>query len=75
MNKEVIDQYELNEIIEDTHCGGKFIIFYQQLQESLSCFSHKRIGDMRSTLAFDNPLKDFSKYDKMKIIYLYSLLP
>ena len=76
MNKlEVIDQYELNEIIEDTHLDGKFIVLYEQLQESLSYFTDKRIKDMRGTLEFDNPVKDFSKYDKMKIIYLYSLLP
>jgi hypothetical protein len=73
----MVSQDELNDIIEDVSFEGSYTKFYEMLQESLENWSDKRIEGMKSTLIFDSPTKieEIEKYDKMKILHEYSLLP
>jgi hypothetical protein len=73
----MIEQDLLNEIIRDTSCDGKFIKFYEMLQEELNQYSEKRIEDIKETLKFVYPKLsiEIDSYDKMKVLYEYSLLP
>jgi hypothetical protein len=73
----MIEQDLLNEIIRDTSCGGKFTKFYEMLQEELNQYSEKRIEDIKQTLKFVYPKLsiEIDSYDKMKVLYEYSLLP
>lgn len=72
----MIEQDLLNEIIQDTSIGGKYSIFYEMLQEELNSYSNKRIEDIKRTLKFVCPEKscEIDGYDKMKVLYEYSLL-
>lgn len=73
----MITQDELNEIISDTSIGGKYAEFYEMLQIELNNYSDKRINQIKDTLKFAYPekAKEIDSYDKMKVIYEYSLLP
>lgn len=73
----MIEQELLNEIMQDTSCTGKFIIFYEMLQGELDKYSEKRIEYIKGTLKYVYPekIKEIESYDKMRIIYEYSLLP
>jgi hypothetical protein len=72
----MITQELLNEIIQDTSVNGKYVEFYEMLQEELDNYSNERIEKMKDTLKFVRP--DFSykidTYDKMKVLYEYSKL-
>jgi hypothetical protein len=72
----MINQDELNEIIQDTSIGGKYSEFYEMLQLELDKYSDKRIESIKETLFHVYPKKidEINKYDKMKILYEYSLL-
>lgn len=67
---------ELSEIFEDLSIGGKFIKFYEQLQYELENYPEKRIAEMRVTLKFIYPdkVEEIDTYDKLKVLYEYSLL-
>ncbi len=71
----MIEQDLLNEIIQDTSIGGKYSKFYEMLQEELDNYSEKRIADIKSTLKYVHPelSNEIDTYDKMRIIYEYSL--
>jgi hypothetical protein len=73
----MIEQNLLSDIISDTSFGGKFTKFYEMLQEELSNYSHEKIESIKQTLIFDKPELTFGiqKYDKLKVLYEYSLLP
>jgi hypothetical protein len=72
----MIEQDLLNEIIQDTSCGGKFTKFYEMLQEELDRYSEKRIEDIKGTLKYVYPELSYEidSYDKMRVLYEYSLL-
>jgi hypothetical protein len=72
----MIEQDLLNEIIQDTSIGGKYSKFYEMLQEELNQYSEKRIEDIKKTLKFVNPKlsNEIDSYDKMRVLYEYSLL-
>lgn len=72
----MIDQDLLNEIIQDTSIGGKYSKFYEMLQEELNKYSEKRIEDIKVTLKYVYPKlsNEIDSYDKMRILYEYSLL-
>lgn len=72
----MIEQDLLNEIIQDTSIGGKYSKFYEMLQEALDKYSAERIGLMKDTLKFVYPklADEIDAYDKMKVLYEYSLL-
>ena len=72
----MINQDELNEIIQDTSIGGKYSEFYEMLQLELDKYSDERIEKIKETLFYVYPKKvdEINKYDKMKILYEYSLL-
>ncbi len=67
---------ELHEIVADTSFNGRFTKFYEELQLALEQYTDKRIEGMRSTLVFVSPDKtdEIAKYDKMRVLYEYSLL-
>lgn len=69
-----IDQNDLDDAISDTSIDGGYIVFYEQLQESLSQFSERRIKDMKGTLEFVGEIKDVNSLSLMDIIYEYSKL-
>ena len=73
----MIDQDLLNEILQDTSIGGKYSKFYEMLQEELDKYSEKRIEDIKRTLKYVYPKlsNDIDSYDKMRVLYEYSLLP
>lgn len=72
----MIEQSLLNEIIQDTSCGGKYSKFYEMLQEELDKYSEQKIDEFKSTLKFVHPKlsKEIDAYDKMRVLYEYSLL-
>lgn len=72
----MIEQDLLNEIIQDTSVNGKYIKFYEMLQEELDRYSAERIEEIKDTLKYVHPkLSDeIDDYDKMRILYEYSLL-
>ncbi len=72
----MIEQDLLNEIIQDTSIGGKYSKFYEMLQEELEKYSAERIEKIKDTLKYVYPkLSDeIDSYDKMRILYEYSLL-
>jgi len=72
----MIEQDLLNEIIQDTSIGGKYSKFYEMLQEELNKYSEKRIEDIKGTLKYVYPKlsNEIDSYDKMRILYEYSLL-
>ena len=72
----MIEQDLLNEIMQDTSCGGKFTKFYEMLQEELDRYSTERIDKIKDTLKYVYPkLSDeIDTYDKMKVLYEYSML-
>jgi hypothetical protein len=72
----MIEQDLLHEIIQDTSLGGKFSKFYEMLQEELNEYSEERIEKIKDTLKFVNPKlsNEIDGYDKMKVLYEYSLL-
>jgi hypothetical protein len=72
----MIEQDLLHEIIQDTSLGGKFSKFYEMLQEELNEYSEQRIEKIKDTLKFVSPdsLHEIDSYDKMRVLYEYSLL-
>lgn len=72
----MIEQDLLNEIIQDTSIGGKYSKFYEMLQEELDKYSEKRIEDIKGTLKYVYPRlsNEIDSYDKMRVLYEYSLL-
>lgn len=72
----MIEQDLLNEIIRDTSIGGKYSKFYEMLQEELNQYSEKRIEDIKVTLKYVYPKlsNEIDSYDKMRVLYEYSLL-
>jgi hypothetical protein len=72
----MIEQELLNEIIKDTSINGKYVEFYEMLQEELDNYSNKRIEQMKATLKFVYPnlSSEIDTYDKMKVLYEYSKL-
>ena len=72
----MIEQDLLNEIIQDTSFGGKYSKFYEMLQEELDKYSEKRIEDIKATLKYVYPKlsNEIDSYDKMRVLYEYSLL-
>lgn len=72
----MIEQDLLNEIMQDTSCGGKFTRFYEMFQEELDRYSDKRISSIKDTLKFVYPEHSYEidSYDKMRVLYEYSLL-
>jgi hypothetical protein len=72
----MIEQDLLNEIIQDTSIGGKYSKFYEMLQEELDKYSEKRIEDIKGTLKYVYPKlsNEIDSYDKMRVLYEYSLL-
>lgn len=72
----MIEQDLLNEIIRDTSIGGKYSKFYEMLQEELNQYSEKRIEDIKETLKYTYPKlsNEIDSYDKMRVLYEYSLL-
>ena len=72
----MIEQDLLNEIIQDTSIGGKYSKFYEMLQEELEKYSEKRIEDIKGTLKYVYPKlsNEIDSYDKMRVLYEYSLL-
>lgn len=67
---------DLHEIIRDLSIGGKYTQFYEQLMQELDKISEERIDEMKETLVFVHPHKKakIEKYDKMRVLYEYSLL-
>ena len=62
-NISIKNQEDLDEVVNDTAVDGKYIIFYEMLQKSLSMYSEKRINDMKNTLQYamsENPLLSMS---------------
>lgn len=72
----MIEQDLLNEIIQDTSIGGKYAKFYEMLQEELEKYSSEKIEKIKDTLKYVYPkLSDeIDGYNKMRILYEYSLL-
>lgn len=72
----MIEQDLLNEIIQDTSVNGKYIKFYEMLQNELDNYSDERIERMKDTLKFVRPNSSYKidSYDKMKVLYEYSNL-
>lgn len=73
--KYMITQDELDEIINDTSIDGEFIKFYEMLQNSLDQYSDKRIQEMKDTIKFVDESAPVDTFDKLKVLYEYSLLP
>ena len=72
----MIDKELLTEIIQDTSFNGKYIMFYESLEEALDDYSLERINRMKDTLKYVYPKKSdkIDKFDKMKTLYEYSKL-
>lgn len=72
----MITQDLLNEIIKDTSVNGRYVKFYEMLQEELDDYSDRRILQMKDTLKFVRPdlSTKIDSYDKMKVLYEYSKL-
>jgi hypothetical protein len=72
----MIEQELLNEIIKDTSTNGKYVRFYEMLQNELDNYSNERIEQMKCTLkfAYPNLSSEIDTYDKMKVLYEYSKL-
>jgi hypothetical protein len=72
----MIEQDLLNEIIQDTSIGGKYSQFYEMLQEELERYTDKRIEGIKETLKYVHPKisNEIDSYDKMRVLYEYSLL-
>lgn len=72
----MITQDLLNEIIQDTSINGKYVIFYEILQEELDDYPDSTIEEMKGTLKFVRPnlSSEIDSYDKMKVLYEYSKL-
>lgn len=72
----MIEQDLLNKIIQDTSIGGKYSKFYEMLQEELDKYSDERIAKIKDTLKYVYPRleEEIETYDKMKVLYEYSLL-
>lgn len=72
----MITQDLLNEIIQDTSFNGKYVKFYEILQDELDDYSDTRIEEMKDTLKFVSPnlSSKIDLYDKMKVLYEYSKL-
>ncbi len=72
----MIEQDLLHEIIKDTSFGGKFSKFYEMLQEELNQYSEERVEKIKDTLKFVHPelSTEIDGYDKMRVLYEYSLL-
>ena len=72
----MIEQDLLNDIIQDTSIGGKYSKFYEMLQDELSRYSEERIELIKGTLkyVYPNKINEIDAYDKMKVLYEYSLL-
>lgn len=82
-NISINNQEDLDDVVNDTAVDGKYIIFYEMLQKSLSMYSEKRINDMKNTLRYAMSKysldtignRDIEELSTMEIIYWYSLLP
>lgn len=72
----MIEQELLNEIIQDTSIDGKYCKFYEMLQEELDKYSTERIEKIKDTLKYVYPKlsEEIDVYDKMRVLYEYSLL-
>ena len=72
----MITQDLLSEIIQDTSFNGKYVRFYEMLQEELDDYSDSKIAEMKGTLKFVSPnlSSKIDLYDKMKVLYEYSKL-
>jgi LPS O-antigen subunit length determinant protein (WzzB/FepE family) len=72
----MIEQDLLNGIIQDTSIGGKYSQFYEMLQEELERYTDKRIEDIKEALKYVHPKisNEIDSYDKMRVLYEYSLL-
>ena len=66
----------LNEIIQDTSFNGKYVRFYEMLQDELDDYSDSKIEEMKDTLKFviPNSSSEIDSYDRMKLLYEYSKL-
>ena len=73
----MIEKELLEEIIGDLHFDGKYCKFYEMLQEELDKHSDRHLENMRGTLKFVYPglVSEIDGYDKMRVLYEYSLLP
>lgn len=71
----MITQEELDDIINDTSIDGKLIKFYDMLQNSLEQYSEERIEQMKSILLYVDSSAPVGTFDKLRILYEYSLLP
>lgn len=68
---------DLNETISDLSKGGMFTDFYDELQKELdSEYTPKRIEQMVLALKFTYPerITEIDGYDRMRLLYEYSLL-
>lgn len=72
----MITQDLLSEIIQDTSFNGKYVRFYEMLQDELDDYSDTRIEEMKNTLKFVSPnlSSKIDLYDRMKVLYEYSKL-
>lgn len=72
----MITQDLLSEIIQDTSFNGKYVRFYEMLQDELYDYSDTRIEEMKNTLKFVSPnlSSKIDSYDRMKVLYEYSKL-
>jgi hypothetical protein len=72
----MITQDLLSEIIQDTSFNGKYVRFYEMLQDELDNYSDSKIVEMKGTLKFVSPnlSSKIDLYDKMKVLYEYSKL-
>lgn len=72
----MITQDLLSEIMEDTSINGKYVKFYEMLQDELDDYSDTKIEEMKGTLKFVRPnlSNQIDLYDKMKVLYEYSKL-
>jgi hypothetical protein len=72
----MIEQDLLSEIIADTSINGKYVKFYEMLQEELDNYSNKRIEQMKRTLKFVSPdlSSKIDNYNKMEVLYEFSKL-
>jgi hypothetical protein len=75
-NNIMIEQDLLSEIIADTSINGKYVKFYEMLQEELDNYSNKRIEQMKRTLKFVSPdlSSKIDNYNKMEVLYEFSKL-
>ena len=74
-----MEKYILDDIVSDTSNHGKFISFYEDLNEAISDnFDEGKLLQMKEVLLFAFPSeksqKEIESYDKLKLIYEYSKL-